>query len=418
MPTAPHVVDLDGAHAVVIPEWESAHSNLGYYCGVRKFDDSLPKGADLYILCHDGKRAAAVLDQFLTRPYMTSQEIAIGRRPTYGEIARRLSNAGHAVACDTLGPDCDDERLKVLHPPPEGPFIDFTWLPDLKNYRMRCLSTDRHGATTSQRIVLKDGADWREQVRKGYARFSRKAAPRPAALSCLPHVAAALSRIDGIGAEELSRWRARMEAAGVDAHHDVPPLLVAAGAIKMPGDLLWIELRGVRGSYLISSECRYHGDASIIDRTLSITNDLPVTVVTGLVGAPASTIWGDPDLSDMTIARIAKSKVTAFVLDGEVRTLPSPDTTPPDEAAAIEAMSKFEMPSDMRIEGVVLNLMAQLPVSVRLHVYRTLLARVEARFDISPWLADDDRPMVVARDHLIIHHYSSGYYSTTDGISL
>lgn len=418
MAAAPHVVDLGGAHAVVVPDWHSYHSLLGDYCGERKFDDSLPRGRDLYILCHDAARADEVLAVLVKYPFSVAQEIAIGRKPTYGPVATRLLGEGHAVACDALGPDCDDERLKALHPPPAGPMIDFQWIAREKRYRMRCLSTGRSGETASQRIVLKDGPDWEGQIRKGYGRFAGRTPPMVPTFTCPPHVASMLARLDWHAAQRLTRWRSEMETAGIDAHHEVSPFVVSASSMDAPGDLLTVEMKGVRGSYALWSRCDYHGGTTIIDRLLDLKAALPQTLVFGLVGQSASVIWGDPDLAGMTIRRIGKGSGVGLVLDGEAVPLAVPQPAPIDEGVAAADLRALEMPPGIMIEGVVLRLMADMPASVRLHVYRSLIARDETTIDIAPWLPDPSRPVLVRRDHLIIRHHSSHYYRPDEGIEL
>ena len=418
METAPNVVDLGGAHAVVVPDWHSYHSLLGHYCGEKKYDDSLPRGRDLYILCHDAARADEILAVMVKYPFCVAQEIAIGRRPTYGPIATRLLVEGHAVACDALGPACDDERLRALHPMPAGPMIDFQWIAKEKRYRMRCLSTARSGETASQRIVLKDGPDWDEQIRKGYRRFALRTPPSVSTFTCPAHVAAILSRLDWHAAQRLARWRSKMEAAGIDAHQEVEPFLVASSSMAAPGDLLSLELKGVRGSYALWSRCDYHGGTAIVDRLLDLKAALPQTLVFGLVGQNASVIWGDPDLAGLTVRRIGKGSGVSLVLEGEVVPVPVPDPDPVDEDTAAADLRALEMPQGTMIEGVVLRLMAELPASVRLHVYRSLMARDEAKIDIAPWLSDPSRPVVVKRNHLIIGHHSSLYYRPDEGIEL
>jgi hypothetical protein len=418
MATAPYVVDLGDAHAVVVPDWHSYHSLLGEYCGERKFDGSLARDRDLYILCHDAVRADEVLAVLMKHPFSVAQEIAIGRKPTYGPTAARLVEEGHAVACDSLGPDCDDERLKALHPAPCGPMIDFQWIAREKRYRMRCLSTGRNGETASQRIVLKDGPDWDQQIRKGYGRFARRTPPLASTFTCLPHAAAILSRLDWHAARRLARWRAEMETAGIDAHQEVAPFLVSSSSVDAPGDLLAVELKGVRGSYALWSRCDYHGGTTVVDRLLDLRAALPQTLVFGLVGQKASVIWGDPDLAGLTIRRIGKGNGVGFLLEGDAVPLPVPQPAPVDEDVAAADLHALEMPRGIMIEGVVLRLMADLPASARLHVYRSLTARDETRIDIAPWLPDPSKPVIVKRDHLIISHYSSLYYRPDEGIEL
>lgn len=418
MKTAPHVVGLDGAHAVVVPDWHSYYSLLDNYCGDGRNEKSLPRGCDLHILCHDRTRAEEILALLAKYPFVVAREIAVGRQPTYGPVATRLLAQGHAVACDALGPDCDDERLKALHPAPPGPTIDFQWVAREKRYRMRCLSTGRNGETSSQRIVLRNGPDWDQQIRKGYARFARRATPSVSTFTCPPHVAAILSRLDWHASERLARWRAEMETAGIDAHHEVSPFLVSSSSMDAPGDLLSIEIKGARGSYAMWSRCDYHGGTAIIDRLLDLKAELPQTLVIGLVGQNASMIWGDPDLSGLTVQRIGRGDGVSFVLDGEAVPLPVPQPAPVDEDAAAAELRMLRMPVGIMIEGVVLRLMADLPPSVRLHVYRSLIARDEARIDIAQWLPDPSRPVIVKRDHSVIRHYSSLHYRVADGLEL
>lgn len=418
MRTQPHVADLDGAFAVVVPDWYSYYHTMDVYCGREKYDASLPRGADLYILCHDGKRAEEMLAQVVRYPFSAAQEIAIDRYPTYGGIARRLMAEGHAVACDTHGPDCDDKRLKALHPPPEGPVIDFEWMPGKKRYRMRCLFTGKDGSTSSQRIVLTSEPDWEEQIAKGYRRFSKRAAPTATSLVVLPHVAAALSRLDWHAAQRLARWRAEIEQTGIDGHQDVAPLLIAAGSIERPADLAHLELKGVRGSYLLSSRCTYHGGTTINDRLLDLKASLPETMVAGLVGLPASRIWGDDDLASLSIARNAKAKGIGFMLEGDVSPLPAPTPKALDEAAAQEALRTFEMPKNMQVDTTFLYLVSQLPASVRLHVYQTLLTKEDARIDISPWLSGASERIFLVRNHLVLQHVPGRYLPICDGVAL
>lgn len=418
MTTSPHVADLGGAFAVVVPDWHSYNHMLGIYCGVENYDDSLPRGTDLYILCHDQGRAEELHARLPRDAFHLAREIAIGRCPTYGSVARDLVARGYAVACDSLGPDCDDARLKALHPPPLGPVIDFEWMPAKKRYRMRCLFTGKDGSTSSQRIVLTDGPDWDEQIARGYRRFARKEAPAAATLSVLPHVAAAVSRLDWYAAQRLALWRAEIEKAGIDCHDEVSPLLLSSASLDRPGDLVSIEIKGTKGSYLLSSKCTYRGGTIVSDRLLDLRADLPETVLAAIVGLPASAIWGDEDLATLRVARNAKAKGHGFMLEGDVVPLPTPSPEYPDEAAARDALRELKVPDDMWADGTFLYLMSRLSASVRLHVYQTLLIedknRTDTRIDISPWLPDANGEMVLARNHLSLQHVSSRFVSMSD----
>ncbi|MFZ3481630.1 hypothetical protein [Sphingomonas sp. 3-13AW] len=417
MSLPPHVVGLaGGTWAVVVPDWHTYHSLLGLYCGTDSRNEGLPRECDLYILCHDAQRAAEVHTTVLRYPYVTAKEITVARAPTYREAVQPLVSAGHAVVFDTFGPDCDDARLKRLHPAPEGPAVNFQWNAKDKCYRMSRLTATKDGSTSLRRIVLRDGPDWEEQVEKGYRRFAKLPAPKSPTLTCLPHVAQILSRLDWHGACRLERWRSAVERAGIEAHHTIPPLVIAAATIATPRDLLWLELKAVRSTNQISARCVYYGDTSIVDRTLTLTVKLPETVLAGVVGLQASKLWGEPDLDHLIIRHHGKDGSFTLVPDVDVKPLPSPVPPKDDEQVSLEMLKALEAPADLRIEGVVFSLLAQVAPSARLHLFRTLLSKDACKVDISPWLPLSLGPVIIAREQLLIHHFSSGYHSPTKGI--
>ena len=71
------------------------------------------------------------------------------------------------------------------------------------------------------------------------------------------------------------------------------------------------------------------------------------------------------------------------------------------------------------IEPLVTLLLRDLPASVRLHVYRTLLSDRKVDLDISPWIADLDLPLMLRRDMQTVRYIGSGRYrSGADGLRL
>jgi hypothetical protein len=418
MADAPRVVGLDGACAVLVPDWHSYHSMLGNYCGKEKMDGSLKRGADLYVLCHDADRAQEVLDRLLKTPFLVAQEIAIARRHVYGPVVDALLSAGHAVACDSFGPPCDDARLKALHPPPEGPTVDFEWDPSRKVVRIRCLSMRKDGETSSERVVLRDDS-FDARLKAAYSRFAKR---RPmnadTGLVCLPHVAAALSRIDATAAARLRSWLAAMREAGVDGHQDVPALLVPAASVSDPGELLSMELSGTAGSYLVSSVCRYAGGTTIRDRTLDLHAEMPDTMQVGLVGMSLDRIWGDPDLAGLTVrSRIRKGQGIGYGLDARTCAIPTPRPPAPDQDAAAVALADGSL-GRLSIEEAVLALMRPMAPATRLHVYRTLLCQDDVTLDVSPWIEGASRRINVGQRDRYVRLCGSQYASTDDGISL
>lgn len=366
--TNARIVEMDGRH-VVICDNLVAQRHL------------TPRGGRV---THKGRAPREMA--IVTSSRQRAEELTKMAAMFVGAEITPLRSAGHQLISRKLHPrlvlfdrrndDDDDARIKRENPPPPGIDISFRWCEDDVLRADAVTLKDGEITTRSAIVETSYGSDVAAEIAKVYERFARTSPATQGerqGLRCAAHTAMVLSKLDPPAMAQFTAWRDVVDATPRMSRGKLGTLVLPLGGIDPA--MTFVKLKALKGRDLVEAEMHFRDGAVVDSGFLKFTGDLPQSVLAGLPGRSADTVWGQEELRDVVIGEYVtsnpqrdKAPQHVFRMSVPFADMPPTSSRPCDDLTAAASLQRIYRAHTF--DTTLRDMLARLSPAWLLHVLR------------------------------------------------